>query len=167
MADIGIKKVIIYKSELPPVDGTSLEYNLRYRISTENKNRVSAWSNIVSIGAPTITTINYTVSIRNTDKIVQAVWDAPASLGLSSFDLFARWVGQHDEVDYAWSYVGRVNENTKSLVFPLSVLRISTNITEEPKKVRLQLQRPIYTPVLENYPTATSLTLFQSNLLTL
>lgn len=167
MADLGIKQVTIYRSELPPVDANSLTYNLRYRITSENKNRVSAWSNIVSVPAPAITIINFTVSIDNAGKIVQSVWDAPASLGLSSFDLFVRWVGNHNETDYDWAYFGRVVGNSQSLVFPTQVYDKTLDTFEDPKKVRLQLQRPTYVPVREDYPTATNLTLFQSDLLTL
>ena len=167
MADAGIKKVTIFRADLPPVDAQTLSYNLRYRIITANRNRTSAWSNVVSVSAPTISTINFTVSIDNSGKIVQSVWDAPASLGLSSFDLFVRWCGNHSETDYDWAYYGRVNGNFQSLVFPVQVYDNTLQTFEDPKKVRLQLQRPTYNPVREDYPTDTSLTLFQSDLLTL
>lgn len=167
MADSGIKKVTIFRADLPPVDAQTLSYNLRYRIVTENRNRVSAWSNVASVAAPTISTINYTVSVNNSGRIVQAVWDAPASLGLSSFDLFIRWVGNHNETDYDWAYYGRVTGNSQSLVFPTQVYDNTLQAFEDPKKVRLQLQRPTYNPVREDYPTSTNLTLFQSDLLTL
>lgn len=167
MTDPGIKKVTIFRNELPPVDATTLSYNLRYRIVTENRNRVSAWSNVVSVTAPTISTINYTVSANNSGKIVQIVWDAPASLGLTSFDLFARWVGNHNETDYSWAYVTRVTGNSYSLVFPTQVYDNTLEAFEDPKKLRVQLQRPTYNPSLENYPTSSSLTLFQSDLITI
>ena len=43
MADIGIKKVIIKKSDLPnPVgNNTTLDYNIRYRVISEDQNRFS------------------------------------------------------------------------------------------------------------------------------
>lgn len=167
MADVGIKKVTIYRADLPPVDATTLSYNLRYRVVTENRNRVSAWSNVVSVAAPSISTINYTTSIDSVGKIVQSVWDAPSSLGLSSFDLFVRWVGSGSETDYSWAYYGRVNTNSQLLVYPVTVFNNTLQTTEAPASVRLQLQRPTYNPVREDYPTSTSLTLFQSNLLTL
>lgn len=167
MADAGIKKVTIFRSDLPPVDATTLSYNLRYRIVTENRNRVSAWSNVVSVAAPAISTINYTVSSNNSGKIVSLVWDAPASLGLTSFDLFVRWVGNHNETDYSWAYVTRVTGNSYSLVFPLQVYDNTLATFEDPKKIRVQLQRPTYNPEREDYPTSTSLTLFQSDLITI
>lgn len=48
MADSGIKQVKINKNSLPaPVgDETSLYYDLRYRILSEDKNRSSHWSNL-------------------------------------------------------------------------------------------------------------------------
>lgn len=167
MADSGIKKVTIFRSDLPPVDSQTLSYNLRYRVVTENRNRVSAWSNVVSVAAPAISTINYTVSANNPGRLVSIVWDAPASLGLTSFDLFARWVGNHDETDYDWAYVTRVTGNSYSLVFPLQVYDKTLETFEDPKKLRVQLQRPTYNPALENYPTSSALTLFQSDLITI
>ena len=167
MADAGIKKVTIFRADLPPVDAQTLSYNLRYRIITANRNRSSAWSNVVSVAAPTISTINFTVSPDNSGKIVQVVWDAPASLGLSSFDLFVKWVGNHAETDYDWLYFGRVNTNSQLLVFPVEVFDNATQLFEDVKKVRLQLQRPTYNPVREDYPTSTNLTLFQSDLITI
>lgn len=167
MADLNIKKVTIYRNELPPVDANTLTYNLRYRITSENRNRVSAWSNIVSVPAPPISLINFTVSTDTAGKIVQAVWEAPASLGLSSFDLFVLWVGAGSETDYSWSYYGRVNASSQSLVYPVTVFNNTLQTTEAPVSVRLQLQRPTYVPVKEDYPTTTNLTLFHSNLLTL
>lgn len=167
MADLGIKKVTIFRSELPPVDGNTLTYNLRYRVTSENRNRVSAWSNIVNVPAPAVFIINFTVSVDNAGRLVQAVWDAPASLGLSNFDLFVRWVGNHAETDYDWAYFGRVNGNSQSLVFPTQVYDNTLQTFEDPKKVRLQLQRPALVPVREDYPTATNLTLFQSDLITI
>ncbi len=46
MADAGIKKVIIKKASLPPLDHDKVGYVFRYRIVSEDKNRTSQWSPI-------------------------------------------------------------------------------------------------------------------------
>ena len=48
MSDKNIKKNIILKKDLPSVigDNTTLNYEIRYRIVSEDKNRLSHWSPI-------------------------------------------------------------------------------------------------------------------------
>ena len=48
MPDKNIKKNIILKKDLPNVigDDTSLNYEIRYRMISEDKNRLSHWSPI-------------------------------------------------------------------------------------------------------------------------
>jgi hypothetical protein len=49
MPDAGIKKVTIFKNELPAVNANNVSYSVRYRIVSEDKNRFSAWSPIFGI----------------------------------------------------------------------------------------------------------------------
>lgn len=44
MSDRSIKKVIIPKSQLPPINGTLEQYVVRYRVISEDRNRISHWS---------------------------------------------------------------------------------------------------------------------------
>jgi hypothetical protein len=71
MADVGIKKLIIPKNQLPPVNDNN-EYVLRYRIISDDKNRTSSYSPIFTAVANTVEPVNGNLS-RNGNSLV-AVW---------------------------------------------------------------------------------------------
>lgn len=166
MPDANIKKVVIPKSELPAVNGQTSTYNLRYRVISEDKNRVSHWSKVYNVSANPIATIPYTTSVSNSNKLITCVWTPDASLGISSYDVYAKWVGNSPESQYAWQYVDTTSVNNYSFVFPTT---ITTPLggTENPKKIIIAVQRPTYPKEKENYPTVSSVTLFETTLITL
>jgi hypothetical protein len=71
MADAGIKKLVIPRSQLPPVNDDN-EYVLRYRIVSDDKNRTSHYSSIFTAVANTIEPVNGNLS-RNGNSLI-AVW---------------------------------------------------------------------------------------------
>jgi len=71
MADAGIKKLVIPKSQLPPVNDDN-EYVLRYRIVSDDKNRTSHYSSIFTAVANTIEPVSGNLS-RNGNSLI-AVW---------------------------------------------------------------------------------------------
>lgn len=167
MADKNIKKVVIPKSELPSVDLNNLKYNVRYRIVSEDKNRISYWSKIYSVTAPPVTLLDYTVFTRTSDKLLYATWNPKADQGITAFDLYIKWVGNQNESLYPWEYTTTVNSNSYSMAFPSTIVDPTTLGTETPKKVKVAVQRPTYPKEKENYPTVSSVTLFESTLINL
>jgi hypothetical protein len=87
MASEVIKKSIIEKSFLPPVDYNSLGYNVRYRIISEDKNRTSHWSPTFNIAATAITTIQGALS--KTASVITVVWDDPEDR--PAYDVFVKF----------------------------------------------------------------------------
>lgn len=166
MADKNIKKVIIPKNELPSVDLNNLKYNVRYRIVSEDKNRISYWSKIYSVTPPPVGLLDYTIAVDTPHNLVTIVWTPKPSQGLTSFDLYIKWVGNHSESLYPWEYVATPTVNNYLVAYPTSIVDPLTLGTELPKKIRVALQRPTYPKEKENYPTASSVTLFQSALIT-
>ena len=72
MADSNIKKLRIPKSSIPPIDHDTSKYNVRYRVISEDKNRVSHWSPIYnSEGQPVLGTSG---ALAVTQTIITAVW---------------------------------------------------------------------------------------------
>ena len=95
MADAGVKKAIIAKSSLPPLNGSNQSYILRYRIITEDKNRTSHWSPRYTLFAGGISTIpsdqrSIAVSGTGTTRTITAVWIPPTSLGINNFDIYVK-----------------------------------------------------------------------------
>jgi hypothetical protein len=74
MADTGIRKVVVAKNTLPNVTSDN-KYLVRYRIVSEDRNRVSGWSPVFQLAAKTPTPLlenNVTYSISN--KLVNLAW---------------------------------------------------------------------------------------------
>lgn len=72
MADANIKKLRILKSSLPPIDHDTEQYNIRYRVISEDRNRVSHWSPIYNSDGASVTGTSGALSI--TQEIITAVW---------------------------------------------------------------------------------------------
>ena len=87
MADQNIKKLIIKQKDLPPLDSQTAGYVVRYRIISEDKNRLSHWSPIFLIDSIPLTSVNGALSI--TSSIITAVWDD--ELGRPEYDIFVKF----------------------------------------------------------------------------
>ena len=70
---MAVKKAIIQKESLPPIDSESAGYVVRYRIISEDKNRTSNWSPVFVTSAVPTTSVEGALSI--TSSIITAVWD--------------------------------------------------------------------------------------------
>jgi hypothetical protein len=84
-----VKKAIIPKNELPPIDADSGSYVVRYRIISEDKNRTSQWS-------PTFVTDVVTVSsvsgaVQQSSSIINVVWGS--NLDMPRYDIFVGYNG--------------------------------------------------------------------------
>ena len=130
MAVRGIKKVVIPKSTLPNVTPDN-KYFVRYRIVSQDKNRVSAWSPTFELNAiaPTpLSASNVTYSINN--KLVSLAWiDSELRNG---YDIFIK----SDSNPYAYhgtaagqSYSFLTNATT-SIQFAIQISSISKEKSE-------------------------------------
>jgi hypothetical protein len=72
VADKGIKKIIIKKSNLPALDSDTEGYIFKYRIVSEDKNRTSQWSPINILVDDSIVSVSGAINISPT--ITTAVW---------------------------------------------------------------------------------------------
>jgi hypothetical protein len=95
MADDGIKKVVISQANLPKMasDGN---YYLRYRIASEDKTSISAWSQIYKLIPQSLWTIlgissNPTYSFSSDGTNVGLSWNIPQALVNNTFDIFLNW----------------------------------------------------------------------------
>lgn len=170
MADAGIRKVTIPRSELPAVNATSNAYNVRYRIISEDRNRFSAWSPIVQVSAPAISLLTYSIAVNNTDQIITAVWNPNPSLGLTNYDVFIRWIGNDNPdtlTNYPWSFAANTATNSHLFSIPPTIPNVVGGGTEGVNKAQIALQRSSYQRTKEDYPTSAALTLFQTAVITI
>jgi hypothetical protein len=71
LGDANIKNTRIFKSELPPVNSNN-EYLLRYRITSDDRNRISSWSPIFFIKNKPVELVDGVVS--QDGNIINIVW---------------------------------------------------------------------------------------------
>jgi hypothetical protein len=74
MADANIKKLKISQSDMPPINSVDEGYNLRYRIISEDRNRLSHWSPIYLI-EPQYTFVPGNIQFGSGAQISNFVWD--------------------------------------------------------------------------------------------
>jgi hypothetical protein len=87
MADLNIKKYIIKQKDLPPVNSQTTGYFVRYRIVSEDKNRLSHWSPIFPINPVPLTSVEGALSI--TSSIITTVWGD--ELNRPEYDIFVKF----------------------------------------------------------------------------
>lgn len=83
-----LKKARIPVSDIPVVDAEN-NYIIRYRVVSEDKNRVSHWSQFLKVPGPPILAQGYTGAINVTVKDITTTWyDSPKR---GSYDIFVRY----------------------------------------------------------------------------
>lgn len=124
MTDKNIKKVIISPSELLAInveDPSKSTYLVRYRIVSEDKTRVSAWSPKYEINARTIptilgsTTVPYNV-FSNGDRIT-LTWTTPDIVKINSFDVYVSWSTDNS----TWTNDVTYPQNTQNSSFSIAI----------------------------------------------
>ena len=84
---MAVKKAIVPKEFLPPVDSETAGYVVRYRIISEDKNRTSHWSPTFVTNAVPTETVSGALSI--TSSIITAVWGD--ELNRPAYDIFVKF----------------------------------------------------------------------------
>jgi hypothetical protein len=133
MVDSNIKKVTILKKDLPNYigDNSSLSYEIRYRVVSEDRNRSSHWSPIYKVGETSTydevgfdiediagTSIPHNVYIDDSNHLAAITWTMPSLLitnptneqkltqvyegSLKSFDVYVQWKISGSYGDWIW-----------------------------------------------------------------
>ena len=135
MADSGIKKVIIPKSSLPDVTKDN-QFLLRYRIVSEDKNRVSSWSPVFKLDAPppiALEESQVTYSINN--RLISLAWQEDVSA--DKYDIFVRFDGQEE-----YQYHGTANTTSYMLISQgVSSFQFAIQVPSISKTRNTQLER--------------------------
>lgn len=74
MADLGIKKYRQPYVNLPPINSETEGYSIRYRIISEDRNRVSHWSPIYVV-VPDYTYVPGTIEFNSANQVASFTWD--------------------------------------------------------------------------------------------
>jgi hypothetical protein len=74
-ADSGIKKAKVLVADIPPISSETEGYSLRYRVVSEDKNRVSHWSPLYLI-KPEHTFVPGSIKFSSGNQVANVTWDA-------------------------------------------------------------------------------------------
>lgn len=181
MADAGIKKATIKYADLPniSVDEDGPFYSIRYRVVSEDKNRVSHWSEIARINFPSTSLAN--MPYTSTDRIhlnrvgssietIMVSWNFPSIDDFDPdqtvakyekifstndvFDIFIRWNPNNapDNINWSeWFYEGNIGSYTFNVLKPDP---LSAPYSYTPKQIQLAVQIPA---VIKEYNSNLSL----------
>lgn len=111
MADAGIKKVTILKSDIEAIAGASQGYILRYRVVSEDKNRTSHWSPQYKLNVTALNPIAnprpHVVTVAN--GVVNCVWEQTKGLSSEKYDVYLKWtvpeIPPAVEIPDVWEYI--------------------------------------------------------------
>ena len=143
MADAGIKQVTVIQENLPPVtiSDNQMLYFLRYRITTEDKNRQSHWSPIYRIPLPPVSEklsaysaeqLKAFVRIGPSTDLMRVDWTIPEEIkNLKEFDIYYSFDND------PFIFGSTVSSNNYSIIIPIGqtfqVFRVAIQIPTFPK----------------------------------
>lgn len=127
MASDKIQKVIVENSEFPTLS-TNGEYSVRYRVVSEDRNRVSHWSPIYNIKADYEFITSGELSVEKNAGHVLVIWnpitvkkDGNVLTKINEYDIWFRW---HRSDAGDWKYLERV-EATSLTILPATTYTIN------------------------------------------
>lgn len=133
-----IKKIVIPKDSLPPLNGDTESYIVRYRILSEDRNRQSSWSPQYFISPNDIQVEDNSgiESIQAVGTTLSVIWELPVTGSVSSYDVFVAWGSEQGSVGLT-SYVGTVSGNYISIPIPSNYISVKVRIqsTSIPRKI--------------------------------
>lgn len=121
MVDFGIKKAKIKQENLPTINVNQEGYTLKYRIVSDDKNRTSQWSPVVTL-QPDYTYVSGTSSFNKAGSVGTLVWDSVSIQKdgneirkAHEFDIWLQW-DRSDNGD--WLYKQRIDGGSISFPIP-------------------------------------------------
>lgn len=136
------KKIIISKTNFPEMSIYDPNYQIRFRIIAENRNRFSAWSPIFSVN-PNVEFVpdGTTVTIEKHNEYTNFLWNAvkvtktvdgvqTISVDLPHYDVWIRWASTtYGDIDAGtWTYMGRMPSTSASLLVPSGSNHVSIEV---------------------------------------
>ena len=142
MAEI-IKKAKILKENLPAINSINNTYSVRYRIVSEDKNRVSSWSPVYSI-EPNYIYVPGKINVSSASGVVRVAWDSVTiKIGQNiirqakDYDIYIKWSKSNGLGD--WIYVERISSNSTSFVVPDTYYINSVDQEDVPNRITIEI----------------------------
>jgi hypothetical protein len=142
MVDSGIKKTTVKYSDLPALSVASEGYTIRYRVISEDRNRKSHWSPVVSV-SPGYTFDEGDIDFFKQGNIVTSTWDAVAikkgTVLIENANEYDVWIkyDRSDAGDYV--YKQRVIGTSISTVHPATYTKDGVVQALAPNKYSIEV----------------------------
>lgn len=123
--DKNIKQIKILKKDLPgptgPNSSGAFSYDIRYRIVSDDKNRVSHWSQINNVAVPAVVQLGptaYSLTHSNSTHVISLVWKPDVTHKFLQYDIFVAFnIAGATALNEEFEYVGSVSSPSFSTVF--------------------------------------------------
>jgi hypothetical protein len=142
MANEIIKKIKIAQDDLPTINSITEKYDVRYRVISEDKNRTSHWSPIVTLD-PQYIYVPGNITIVSSG-ITTVAWDSvTVKIGVKAirqakdYDVWVKWSKAAGNGD--WNYVQRISGNSINLVHPSTFYINGVDQVQAPNRVTVEV----------------------------
>jgi len=156
------KKIIIPTQNLPYINSLTKTFQIRYRITTEDRNRFSAWSEIFQVPSNLIYDFSpNNINITRVGSRFTVTWEpvivktSEKTIGpLQEYDLWIQW--SKGESNAEWFYRERILGNSATLFAPPSYSLVDpvtgekTIIEEDPDRISVEIYIPANPPKRED-----------------
>jgi hypothetical protein len=156
------KRIVIPRDRLPEINSFTKSYAVRFRLITEDRNKLSYWSPIFSIPSNLLYDFNSNnISIVRDGSRYTVSWEAVVIKTetniletLREYDLWVQW--SKGEFNAEWIYRERITGNTTSLFAPSEYYLVNPTtkervlIEDQPDRVSVEVYIPGNPPIRED-----------------
>jgi hypothetical protein len=127
VADLNIKKIVIPQSDLPPINSDEEKYVVRFRIISDDRNRVSHWSPQYLI-SPTELQLedNSGITLEVANNMINVQWDTEPGSSVS-YDVWVAWGTQSGSTGLP-EYKATITGNYISIPIPAGKQSVQVSI---------------------------------------
>jgi hypothetical protein len=137
------KRIIIPKERLPDIDSLTESYSVRFRLITEDRNKLSYWSPIFSVN-PEFIYVSGAIDIAKNGQQINVVWDSVRIEKDGNFvgqaqqyDVWLRWSKNNENGD--WIYKERVQTTGINFIIPSTFFFEGVDQEQAPNRVTVEI----------------------------
>lgn len=146
-------KLVIPVNDLPAPSMMNSTYEVRFRITSEDRNRVSAWTPIFTVDPELQYFVDGDLALLYTDVgATSASWDSVSIMKnvdgtlvevakVNEFDIWIKWAGAGGANPGNWIYQGRIASNSISITVP-ALYTYGVSSTAVPQFFYIEIYRP-------------------------
>lgn len=122
-----VKRVVVPKSSLPAINANTEQYVVRYRVVSEDRNRLSHWSSQYLIGAnPTEVVESNIVTVGN--GFITINWDIADNDGSALYDVYVAWGSTNNTSVGTPEYFGTLSGSVATVAIPAGSLAVKAYV---------------------------------------